>query len=43
MNENIERDFIAIIEPDGRNALEWQYPSPGLPPDVQAWQEKFHA
>ncbi|MEN6351387.1 MAG: hypothetical protein ABFD08_18595, partial [Syntrophomonas sp.] len=43
MNENIERELIAIIEPDGGYALDWQYPSRGLPPDAKAWQEQFHA
>ncbi|MDD3023351.1 MAG: DEAD/DEAH box helicase [Syntrophomonadaceae bacterium] len=43
MNENKEREMIAIIEPDGGYALDWQYLAQGLPPEAKAWQKEFYA
>lgn len=42
MNKNPERELIAIIEPDGGYALDWQYLAQALPPAAEAWQENFH-
>jgi non-specific serine/threonine protein kinase len=43
MNENKERELIAIIEPDGGYALDWQYIAKGLPRALEEWQENFYA
>ncbi|MDD3363366.1 MAG: hypothetical protein PHZ03_00130 [Syntrophomonas sp.] len=43
MNENIERELIAIIQPDGRYALDWQYLAQGIPQAAEEWQENFYA
>ena len=43
MNENVKRELIAIIKPDGGYALDWQYLAQGLPKAAEEWQEKFYA
>src|SRR5665647_1887942 len=43
MIKNLERELIAIIEPDGRYALDWQYLAKRLPQDVEEWQGNFYA
>jgi len=43
MTKNLERELIAIIEPDGGYALDWQYLSKGLPKAAEEWQENFYA
>ncbi len=42
MTKNLERELIAIILPDGGYALDWQYLTQSIPPDAEAWQEKFY-
>jgi len=42
MNKKPGRELIAIIEPEGRYALDWQYLAQGLPPAAEAWQENFY-
>lgn len=41
MNNNWDRELIAIIKPDGEYELDWQYLE-GLSPDVQASQENIY-
>jgi non-specific serine/threonine protein kinase len=43
MTKNLERELIAIIEPDGGYALDWQYLNKGLPEAAEEWQEEFNA
>ncbi|HNX93318.1 MAG TPA: hypothetical protein PKI17_07315, partial [Syntrophomonas sp.] len=42
MTKNLERELIAIIEPDGDYALDWQYLSKGLSEAAEEWQENFY-
>lgn len=43
MTKNLERELIAIIEPDGGYALDWQYLSKDPPEATAEWQENFYA
>ena len=43
MSKNLERELIAIIEPDGGYALDWQYQSKDLPEVAKQWQDNFYA
>jgi non-specific serine/threonine protein kinase len=42
MNDNKERELIAIIEPDGGYALDWQYIAKGIPKAAEEWQEQLY-
>ena len=39
----VERELIAIIEPDGEYVLDWQYVTQGQPVTFWEWQETFYA
>ncbi len=43
MVKNLERELIAIIEPDGSYAFDWQYLAKGAPVNAEEWQQKLYA
>lgn len=42
MLESPRRELIAVIEPGGGYALDWQYSDSGLPRAAEEWQENFY-